>query len=299
MNWVINLADYYVRRKLLGQKIPLLASFKLTYQCNLRCNGCPFHHRSQEEGAHMGWNTAVKALNELKGRGCRIVMFEGGEPLLWKDGTRDFNDLVRYAKKHFLRVGATTNGTFPLDVPTDVLWVSLDGMKDTHDRLRSNSFDRIWENLTAATHNKLFIHFTMNRDNWQELEPLLKLLGTAPAVKGVTVQLFYPYDQGEEPLALSQEERKDALTRAIELKRKGYPVMNSASRLSAMIKNSWKCNDDILINVDPDGVVTTGCYVKRRGKVQCTHCGFTPVAEAVGALNLIPGSLIAGWRIFL
>ena len=28
-------------------------------------------------------------------------------------------------------------------------------------------------------------------------------------------------------------------------------------------------------------------------------CGFTPVAEASGALDLIPGSLWAGWKLFL
>jgi hypothetical protein len=66
-----------------------------------------------------------------------------------------------------------------------------------------------------------------------------------------------------------------------------------------MVDNSWRCHDDILINVDPDGTITKGCYVKSRGEINCDTCGFTPVAEASGALGFFPGSLYAGWRLFL
>ena len=65
-----------------------------------------------------------------------------------------------------------------------------------------------------------------------------------------------------------------------------------------MIENSWRCHDDILINVDPNGEIVQGCYVKNRGDVRCSECGFTPVAEASGAIDLLPGSILAGWRIF-
>ena len=69
--------------------------------------------------------------------------------------------------------------------------------------------------------------------------------------------------------------------------------------LRAMIRNDWTCREDLLINVDPDGLITQGCYVKGRGKVDCRSCGFTPVAEASAALALHPGSILAGWRAYL
>jgi MoaA/NifB/PqqE/SkfB family radical SAM enzyme len=247
----------------------------------------------------MSRDTALRALHELHRLGCRIIMFEGGEPLLWRDGPHDFSGLARYARKLFLRVGVTTNGTLPLSVPTDVVWVSIDGLPATHNLLRSDSFERIWHNLKTATHRKIFIHFTMHRKNWQELEALLRKLREVPAVRGVTVQLFYPYAQGEEDLSLSAGERRAALENALRLKQQGHPVLNSKSRLTAMIENTWRCRQDILINVDPDGSITRGCYVKSRGTVNCSACGFTPVAEASGALWLNPGSILAGWRIFI
>ena len=90
------------------------------------------------------------------------------------------------------------------------------------------------------------------------------MLKQVSAVRGMTVQLFYPYEQGEESLALDPSERRAALGKVIQLKRRGYPIFNSYSRLKAMTDNKWKCHDDVLINVDPDGEITTGCYAKSR-----------------------------------
>lgn len=293
------LAVFFIRRKLFRHKIPLLASFKLTYRCNLRCLACPFHQRAGEEPAHMSWETAVIALHRLKQAGVSIIVFEGGEPFLWQDREHTLDDLILLAKKLFLRVAVTTNGTFPLITPADMAWVSVDGIRETHNRLRSQSFDRVWAHLHASRHRRLYVHLTINRENRQDIRPLLDMLAGIEAFRGLTVQFFYPYGQGEAPLALSDREREETIDEIIRLKNEGFPVLNSRNRLKAMIRNKWRCHDDILINVDPDGSITQGCYVKSRGRINCQACGFTPVAEASGALDLIPGSLIAGWSIFI
>lgn len=294
-----SLLGFFVRRTLLRRRLPLLASVKLTYRCNLRCSGCPFHLRAGDDNAHMTWETALRTLRELHRMGALIVIFEGGEPFLWNDGPHTFNDLVEQAKRLFFRVAVTTNGTYPLASPVDVLWVSLDGTKELHDKLRSRSFDRVWRNLATACHDNILIHYTVNRENWRDLERLAGRLTALPSVRGMTVQFFYPYDQGEAPLALSMEERRSAIEHILDLQRRGYTILNSPGRLKAMIENTWTCRDDILVNVDPDGSITTGCYVKNRGEVRCRDCGFTPVAEASGAVDLIPGSVMAGYRIFI
>lgn len=65
-----------------------------------------------------------------------------------------------------------------------------------------------------------------------------------------------------------------------------------------MVERRWICRDDVLINVDPDGTITRGCYVKSRGTINCRACGFTPVAEASMALDGYPGAILAGWRAY-
>jgi len=49
--WCIDLLGFYFRRKVLRQKIPLLASFKLTYRCNLKCRDCGFTPVAEASGA--------------------------------------------------------------------------------------------------------------------------------------------------------------------------------------------------------------------------------------------------------
>lgn len=297
--WPLDLSRFFFERKILGRKIPLLASFKVTYRCNLACRACPFHLRGAQEGVQMSWLKALDAMETLYRLGTRMVVFEGGEPLLWRDGPYRLHDLVLYARKRFLRVAVTTNGTLPLDVPAHTLWVSVDGLKDTHNALRSDSFERIQFNIRAAKHPRVFIHTTLNRRNWRDLESLAGWVQSMTNVQGMTVQFFYPYNQGEDELTLSPEERRTTIEKLLELKKRGFPVLNSAGRLRAMMDNRWRCHDDILMNVDPDGTITPGCYVKSRGEVNCDACGFTPVAEASGALDFIPGSILAGWKLFL
>ena len=297
--WPIDLANFFWQRKILGRSIPLLASFKVTHRCNLTCRACPFHLRPHADISHMSRDTAVRALETLSSLGTRIVVFEGGEPLLWRDGKHRLHDLVDCARRHFLRVAVTTNGTLPLDAPADTLWVSLDGWKETHDDPRSNSFDRVLAHLEKTKHPRVFVHCTINRRNWTDLERMARQIRKLPTVRGMTFQFFYPYGLGEDDLALAPQERRAAVGTLLGLKKKGYPVCQSSTRLRSMINNRWRCHDDLLVNVDPDGSIVQGCYVKNRGTVNCDACGFTPVAEASGALDLIPGSLWAGWKLFL
>ncbi len=300
-HWLREFSNFYIHRKIFRRNVPLFASFKLTYRCNLSCSGCPFHRRASEPGSIISWNDAVRALDVLRSRGTRIVVFEGGEPLLWSDGGRGLPELAAHARKLFHRVAVTTNGTLGLDVPADAVWLSMDGLQEVHDRLRSRSYERIWSNLNTAAVNgrpRVMVHFTMNRLNWHDLEGLAEKLKGHPAVRGISVQLFYPYGQGESELELTGPERRLALENVIRLKA-AFPIINSRHSLQAMIRNSWRCHDDLLINVDPDGTITQGCYVKGRGHVDCSRCGFTPVAEASAALDLHFGAILAGWKAYL
>jgi len=295
-----SILSYGLSSIVLRRRIPLLASFKVTYRCNLRCTGCPYHRRAREPGAHMSWERAVEVLNELKRLGCRFVIFEGGEPLLWSDGNHDFSDLAEKARSLFLKVGVTTNGTVSLDTPTDLLWVSLDGARDQHNRRRDGSFDRALYHIRVSEHNRIYIHYTVNRENIDDIPVLARMLRTEQNIRGITFQFVYPYNQGELDLSLSRTERKRAVQTILKLKRSAeVPVLNSSASLKRMVENTWRCRSWVLANVDPDGSLWTGCYLQERGEIRCRYCGFTPVAEASLALALRPTALYAGWRIFL
>lgn len=257
-----------------SKKKPFLCSYKLTYNCNLKCDQCPFHTMKSKDPS---FEEVKETLDLLYDRGNRIIVFEGGEPMLWKDGSYDIHDIVKAAKNKFFSVGMTTNGTLPLDVDTDILWVSIDGFKDMHNSLRnSNIFDKVMKNIKSSSHPKLFAHITVNSKNYSEVPELTKFL--QKNVKGTTIQFYYPYNNKDE-LFLDFDKRERLLENIITLKKEGYSVLNSYAGLEAMKRNKWKCIDWLVDNANPDGSIVHGCYLKDRTDRDCSKCGFSPHVE--------------------
>lgn len=287
-------AVYILRHYVLSRRRPFLASFKLTYRCNLRCRQCPFHTMTAPE---LSFDRACAIIDQLYQRGSRLLMFEGGEPMLWRDGERRVRDLVAYARRRFFSVGMTTNGTLPLDAPTDVLWVSVDGLRETHNALRGAPiFDQVIANARASRHPRLFAHVTANAVNAGEIPALLRLLDGI--FRGVTLQFYYPYDR-QDDLFLDFERRERLLEEVIQLKRAGVRVLNSIPALRALKRNTWTCRDWLIDNANPDGTFQQGCYLRGRADIDCSRCGFSPHTEVSLACRGSPRAILAGARIFL
>lgn len=272
---------------------PLLASFKLTYRCNLTCQQCPFYSMQAEE---LRYEQVLEVLERLYQRGNRLLVLEGGEPMLWKDGAYSIHDVVAAARKKFFSVGMTTNGTLPLDVAVNTLWVSIDGLEATHNTLREAPiFAHVMDNIARSKHPRLFAHITINAINAPEIPELIQFLQSR--VRGVTVQFYYPYNHQDE-LFLDFDSREKLLERIIDLKRDGFPILNSYAALNALKRNTWKCDDRLIDNANPDGSITQGCYLKNRTDIDCAKCGFSPHTEISLACQANPQSILAGQKIF-
>lgn len=293
--WFFCFLDYYIKSRFLGKRDPLLAGFKITHKCNLKCRHCPFWQQNLPE---MGFDLIKEKLKALKAMGIRILLIEGGEPFLWKDGQYGLQDVVDEAKKYFLSVGVTTNGTISLDLDSNSLWVSLDGLRETHNKIRGQEiFDKVIQRIEACRHPNLFVNTTINKLNWQEIPELVKFLNGK--VRGVTIQFYYPYENTD-PLMLSPEERIKSLDELIELKKKGWPVVNSFKALDALKTNKWicRCKDWMIASIEPDGTISHGCYVKNRGNIQCDVCGFSTNTEITLAYGLGIESINVGRKVF-
>ena len=286
------LASYYLR-SLVGDRRPLLGGIKLTHDCNLACMHCPFRKR---RSASLSFPQALSALRTLHDWGVRIVILEGGEPFLWRDGEYDVRAVVAEAKKLFFSVGVTTNGTFPIEIDSDNVWVSIDGLRETHDRLRSKSFERIIANVESSSHPKIYAHVTINSLNWQEIPELVEFL--SPRVRGITAQFHYPYQEVGDELFLPFADRRKVLDDLIKAKGQGLPIANSHACLEALKDNRWRCRPWMIASVDPNGKLTRGCYVKDRGEISCERCGFSAHTEISLAYNGVIESILVGNRIF-
>ncbi|HPL26913.1 MAG TPA: radical SAM protein [Anaerolineae bacterium] len=284
--------NHNLRARLLRQRRPLLAGVKLTHRCNLRCPACPFWRRPAPD---IGYVQALAALDALHAAGVRLVIFEGGEPLLWRDGEHTVEDLVRVARTRFFAVGITTNGTLPLTTSADMVWVSIDGPREVHDAYRGPSYDRIMANIAASGHRRVMANVTINRLNCARIPELLRDL--TGRVRGVTIQFAYPYGDGED-LTVDPEARRRVLDELVALKRAGYPLLDSYGALRRLKGNTWRCHDWLIANVEPDGRINLGCYLKGRGAVDCRKCGFAAHAELSRAFDWDPAAILCGRAVF-
>lgn len=285
------LVFYYLRTRF-GKKRPLLGGIKVTHACNLACIHCPFWKR---KSGSLSFDQAVSSMKTLHQWGVRIMIIEGGEPFLWRDGGHDLRDLVAEAKKLFFSVGVTTNGTFPIDIDSDNVWVSIDGLAENHDRIRGESFQKVIANIESSSHPNVYAHITINSLNWKELPELVRFL--SPRVRGITIQFHYPYEE-DDKLFLPFSERRIVLDNLISLKKEGFPIADSYACLKALKNNRWKCHPWMIASIDPDGKLTHGCYVKDRGKIACEKCGFAAHTEISLAYSAVPEALWVGSKIF-
>jgi Fe-coproporphyrin III synthase len=279
-------------------KRPLISSFKLTNRCTLKCLHCPFWRSN--EILELKYDKAVAILQKLHEDGIKIVIFEGGEPLIWKDreSNKDIHDIIAMARELFYYVCVTTNGTVELNnVEADIIFVSIDGLQKTHDAIRGISFDRIIENIKANKNSKKIIaNICISKINIKEIPELVKFLDTITS--GITIQFFYPYPNVENQ-SISQDEKEQVLKELIKLKKEGYKILDSSACLDKMLENTWKCYDFLVSSVEPDGTANYGCYLKNKvDNVSCKDCGFAVHCEISLAYSLNIDALNSAAKIF-
>ncbi|TRM77291.1 PTO1314 family radical SAM protein [Sulfolobus sp. A20-N-F6] len=247
------------------KKLPLIAGHKLLYSCNLRCRMCPFWRRKDEKLLTV--DEEVLIFKSLEKAGVLFIGFEGGEPLL----RRDIDQILEEAYKRF-HTSLVTNGWLlrekakSISEHLDYLFVSIDGIAEAHDKIRGipGSFDKAIEGIREAIkYIPVSISFTITNDNYDQVlgvVELAKKLGIT-----VSVQVSYDYSTAEK-LSPEREKLFNTLNLLIELKKKGYPIVESINYFNA-IKNSWyygilwKCKPWLVINIDPQGKVVLPCYV--------------------------------------
>lgn len=273
-------------------KKPLICGLVLHNNCNLSCAHCRVPDR---DSSHIKYEEATKIIDQFYLEGGRTLYLEGGEPFIWKDHTHRMNDIIQYAKeKGFLSVIVYTNGTWTLETNADTVFVSIDGLKETHDALRGESFDKIISNIRYSSHQSIYVNYTINATNYHQIEPFLKYVATFPKIKGTFFYFHTPY-YGYDHLYLDRKERIDIMLDLINLKKK-YKILNSRAGLKSGIKNNWRKHSEIF-KVYENKQFYTCCRV-HNDQTLCEDCGYLSYAEVDQALKMKPGALMNALEYF-
>ena len=144
----------------------------LTNRCNLRCRHCRVEERGPMD---LDFAEVVAAIDAFHREGGRCLYLEGGEPFLWHDGEQGLDDVVAHA--HRSRVS---------DRRRLYQWHAPHSHRRRHGLCqcrraaghprcpRGKSFDRIMGNIRDSAHPSLYVNYTINNRNKDEIAPVLR-----------------------------------------------------------------------------------------------------------------------------
>ena len=283
---------FVMNHHLLRKPMPLIRGLVLTNRCNLRCQHCRLRDGGEKD---LDFAEVTAAIDAFRGEGGRCLYLEGGEPFLWRDAGRSINDVVDYAHQAgFLTVVIYTNGTLPLRTSADTVFVSVDGNRTTHDALRGVSFDRIMENIRKSRHTSLYINYTINSRNKDEIRSFCEYANGVDRIRGIFFYFHTPY-YGRDGLYLELDERRRILRELLAL-RKRYRILNSRAGLRSALRDDWKRPMNVC-TVFEKGVVYECCRYAGDPEL-CRNCGYLSYAEIDQTLKLKPSAVFSALKYF-
>ena len=158
--------------------------WNLVRRCNLTCRHCYATSADKDFPGELTTGQVLGVMEDLREFGVPVLILSGGEPLL----RHDIFEVSRHAKALGFYVGLSSNGTLISeanlgDIVTagyDYVGVSLDGMRETHDRFRrrEGAFNEALRGIRLCRDAglKVGLRFTLTKDNATDLPALLKLM---------------------------------------------------------------------------------------------------------------------------
>jgi len=269
----------------LGRRGPLYLVHALTARCNARCGFCAWNPDFYDPKDQLCTETIEKLYTDAREAGFIGVSIWGGEPLLH----RDFERVVRHAKGLGLITNMVTNG-FLLERKMDAvlsnvdrLCISVDHPSSEHDAIRGirGLFDRV----VAATREvrrrdpdkRIVFICTLQKanvhpDTIREMAELMRSLGVLGIFNGMREEAAGDApDAAIDTYAASQAQLARAFDLLGDLKRRGYPILNSHTHLEMMRSGPpiYRCHwPKLMLPIEANGDV-----------VDCMHWGTRPIGN--------------------
>ena len=269
----------------LGLRPPLYLVHALTARCNARCGFCAWNPDFYDPRDQLTTSEIKRLYGDAREAGFIGLSIWGGEPLLH----RDFAELVGHARGLGLSTHLVTNG-FLLERAMDALvasvdrvCISVDHPSPEHDAIRGlpGLFQRLVDGtreLRRRDPGKPIVYIcTLQRANvdpatLRAMAELLVELGVLGLFNGLREEAATDGDAGSiHDYAAPPEALARAFATLAELKRRGYPILNSHTHLAMMRSGPpiYRCHwPKFMLPVEANGDV-----------VDCMHWGTQPIGN--------------------
>ena len=273
--YLVNLASFGLKTILFKWKKPILGTVILTDYCNLECKHCGVNNINK---IMHSYENICNEMQKFYDDGIRILFLSGGEPMLWEYGERDVKDLIRKGREiGFYIINVVTNGTVHLNIPeADVVFLSVDGMRESHNSIRGEVFDRIMDNIEKSGDTNICVYSAINKISKDDIRPLSELVKNNSKLNSISFNFHTPYPDTLE-LSLSGEDKLKAVNEIKSLIKEGYPVFNLYSTLDLYLENNWErpCSQCV-VSENGERFICGRCSERPR---LCDECGFLFAVE--------------------
>ena len=254
------------------------ADIYITGKCNLRCKHC-FHFASPSDVSNdLSKDEWAKFFQELKVSGVDAVILGGGEPFL-KSDFREIIDSLVFNKIHYdiLSNGTLINKTIALKLKKsglDMIAISIDGMKETHDNIRGKkgTFNLAIKALKILKKVNLLaaMRITLMKNNLCEIPNIIHLV-IKLNLRRVLVNKVIPTGRAlKNNLFINKKEYINALNQIVEIAEGKIEVASSDPITFPIfakhnqIKKEYNTIDDVIAGCTA-GVAA--CHITANGNV--------------------------------
>lgn len=265
-----------------------------TNACNARCVHCSSDAAKKLPG-ELTTAEAKDLFNQFAEAGVFDVAVSGGEPLT----RRDLFEVMEHARSLGIRLGLGSNGTTIkretvrrlMELGLDRLQISLDGLKETHDKARrwDGLFEKSVNAIRLGLSEGLRVHvcFTAHRLNFKEIGSVIDFCAEL-GVRRFNFSRLVPTGRADTILDLSPGEWKETVA-AFNAKRWEYAgKMDFTTHLAQQILSDKSLKNQISF-VGCSAGIGQGC-IDSTGNI--TPCVMLPVV--VGNIKQKPFAEI--WR---
>jgi MoaA/NifB/PqqE/SkfB family radical SAM enzyme len=252
-------AQRYAVSRFLTQK-PVFLAQALTQQCNCKCKICGVW-RQKESTQELKTHEIFNVQDEAWKLNFVAYLAFGGEPLIRPDAV----DILKHAHGLGFYTSIITNGTFlyskaeGIAKAVDLTWVSLDYDSDYHDEMRGlkGAFESSLKGIRKLRNEggKIAINCVLSKLNLDAPKKMAELAQNL----GVKL-IFDPMEvlQGvNEEYRLSRKECKSLFLDVLELKKLGYPILNSYEFLQHVVSHTgYSCaQPKVFLEVHANGEI--------------------------------------------
>lgn len=278
-----------ITRRLAGARFrfnhPIYLVHALTARCNARCGFCAWNPDFYDPKQQLETPAIKQLYSDARKAGFIGLSIWGGEPLLH----HDFDEIMRHAQDEGLITNMVTNG-FLLEKKLDAVAryidrvsISLDHASTKHDELRGirGLYDKIVSGTRAlqrrAPDKRIIFICTLQKANVdvksvRELAELIADLGVVGVFNGLREEAATAGgDAALSKYAPSLAELRAAFELLKDLKRRGYPILNSNTHMTMMQSGPpvYRCHwPKFMLPVEANGDI-----------VDCMHWGTRPITN--------------------